>query len=81
MIRMFISKFINIPAFIISFIIGLFLVYYSMSGDTRKVYVYPTPENIHILQFKDNVNTCFEFKETEVNCPTDETKITQYTPQ
>jgi len=45
------------------------------------VYVYPTPENIHILQFKDNVNTCFEFKETEVNCPTDETKITQYTPQ
>ena len=78
---MFFTKFINIPVFIISFLFGLFIVYYSMSSDMRKVYVYPTPENVHILQFKDNVNNCFEFKETEISCPKDESKITHYTPQ
>jgi hypothetical protein len=78
---MFLSKFINIPVFIISFLIGLIVVHYSMSSDMRKVYVYPTPENVHILQFKDNVNNCFEFKETEINCPSDESKITHYIPQ
>lgn len=78
---MFLSKFINIPVFIISFLIGLLAVYYSMSGDIRKVYVYPTHENVHMLQFKDNTDNCFEFKETEVTCPTNESAITQYVPQ
>jgi len=78
---MFLSKFINVPVFVISFFIGLFVVYHSMSGDIRKIYVYPTPENVRILQFKDNTDNCFEFKETEVTCPKDESKITQYIPQ
>lgn len=78
---MFLSKFVNIPVFFISFFIGLFAVYYSMSGDMRKIYVYPTPENVHVLQFKDNADNCFVFKETEVTCPTDESKITHYIPQ
>jgi len=78
---MLFSKFINLPIFIMSFLVGLFVVFYSMSGDIRKVYVYPTPENVHILQFKDNVGNCFEFKETEVICPKDEKNITHYVPQ
>lgn len=78
---MFLFKFINIPVLIISFIIGLFAVYYSMSGDIRNIYIYPTPENVQILQFKDNTNTCFEFKQTEVNCPINSSNITQYKPQ
>ena len=78
---MFLFKFINIPVLIISFIIGLFAVYYSMSGDIRNIYIYPTPENVQILQFKDNTNTCFEFEQTEVSCPNDSSNITQYIPQ
>ena len=78
---MFLFKFINIPVLIISFIIGLFAVYYSMSGDIRNIYIYPTPENVQILQFKDNTNTCFEFKQTEVSCPINSSNITQYKPQ
>lgn len=69
------------PVLIISFIVGLFAVYYSMSGDKRNIYIYPTPENVQILQFKDNTNTCFEFKQTEVGCPIDSSNITQYKPQ
>ena len=78
---MFLSKYINIPVFIVSFLIGLFAVYFSMSSDMRKIYVYPTPENVNILQFKDNADNCFVFKETEVTCPTDESKITLDKPQ
>jgi hypothetical protein len=78
---MFITKFINIPVLIISFLVGLFAVYYSMSGDMRQIYIYPTPDNVQLLQFKDNTGTCFEFKETEVTCPADESKISTYNPQ
>jgi hypothetical protein len=76
-----ITKFINIPVLIASFFIGLVAVYYSMSGDTRNIYIYPTPENVQLLQFKDNTNTCFEFKEQEVTCPKEESSISNYTPQ
>jgi len=72
---MALSKYINIPVFLASFIFGLIAVYVSMP-DTRKIFVYPTPENIAILQYRDKTDTCFAFKEKEVPCPTDETEIT-----
>lgn len=75
------SKFINVPVFIISLLIGLFIIYYSMNGEIRKIYIYPTPDNIHLLQYKDNANMCFEFKEHEITCPIDDAKISRYTPQ
>lgn len=43
--------------------------------DTRKIYVYPTPENVGVLQYKDKTDTCFSFKQTEISCPTDESEI------
>jgi hypothetical protein len=43
--------------------------------DMRKIYVYPTPENIAVLQYRDNTNSCFEFNQKEVACPRDESKI------
>jgi hypothetical protein len=67
-------KYINFPIFLISFCIGVFFVYITMP-DMRKIYVYPTPENVAILQYKDNTNSCFEFKQKEVACPRDESKI------
>ena len=69
-------KYINIPVFFISLMIGIFAVYMTIP-DNRKIYVYPTPENIHILQYKDKTDTCFSFKETEVKCPTNESEISK----
>ena len=46
------TKFIDIKYFLISLVIGLLFVYFTVS-DSRKIYVYPTPENVDILQYKD----------------------------
>lgn len=69
-----ISKYINIPVFLISLAIGIFMVYITMP-DMRKVYVYPTPDNIDILQYRDKTDSCFQFKQKEVSCPKDESNV------
>lgn len=61
-------KYINIPVFCVSLLLGIIAVYYTVP-DTRTVYVYPTPENIHMLQYKDKTDTCFAFHQKEVPCP------------
>jgi len=61
-------KYINIPVFIISLILGMIAVYYTVP-DTRMVYLYPTPENVDMLQYKDKTDTCFAFQQKQVACP------------
>ena len=73
-------KYINMPVFIISLVLGLLAVYHTMP-DIRKIYVYPTPENVDILQYKDKTNTCFSLKQTEVKCPVNEKEITKISAQ
>jgi hypothetical protein len=67
-------KYINFTVFLASLAFGLFAVYMT-APDTRKIYVYPTPENVDILQYKDKSDNCFSFVEKEVGCPRDESKI------
>jgi hypothetical protein len=74
-----IFKYINFPVFFFALVFGLFAVYMTMP-DTRKIYVYPTPENVSILQYKDKTDTCFSFKQEEVSCPK-ESEITKISPQ
>lgn len=69
-----ISKYINIPVFLISLAFGIFMVYITMP-DMRKVYVYPTPDNIDILQYRDKTDSCFQYKQKEVTCPKDESNV------
>lgn len=69
-------QYINIPVFIISFLFGLIAIYI-YSKDKRKIYVYPTPENIDVVQYSDKSGTCFRFEQKEVSCPTDESKISK----
>ena len=45
-------KFLNIPLFLISLAIGLFVVYISMPP-TQVIYVYPNPDNEQKISFKD----------------------------
>ena len=67
-------NYISIPIFISSFAIGLFFVYV-LGPKMKKILIYPSPENVVKVLFKDNANNCFYFKPFEVNCPSDESKI------
>jgi hypothetical protein len=72
--------FINIPVFIISLALGLFFIYIYQS-DNRKIYVYPNPENVEHIQYKDATGACFGIKQTQVNCPADEGEISKIKAQ
>jgi len=69
-------NFIDARFFVLSLILGLFAVYIFMP-DLRTVYVYPTPENVSLLQYKDKTGTCFSFLQEEVTCPTNQNDISK----
>jgi len=73
-------KFINIPVFLISLAVGLFIVYIFVP-DTRKIYVYPNPDNIDSIQYKDATGSCFLPVQTKTKCPKDESKISKIPAQ
>ena len=61
-------QYISLKVFIISFLIGLFFVY-MMGTENKKVIVYPTPQNISRIQYKDVADNCFSYVSKEVPCP------------
>ena len=63
-----IFNYISFPVFIISFAIGVFFVYI-WGPEARTIYVYPTPENVDKILFKDNADNCFYFEQIETKCP------------
>ncbi len=70
-------KFLNVPLFIVSLAIGLFVSYISMPP-AQIIYVYPNPDNEDKVTFKDKAENCFHFTSKEVTCPTDVSKIRSY---
>ncbi len=70
-------KFINVPLFLTSLAIGLFVVYITLPA-TQVIYVYPNPDNEHKISYKDKAENCFHFTSTEVECPSDVSKIRSY---
>lgn len=63
-------KYISLKVFIVSFIIGLFFVY-MFGPEMKTIYVYPTPQNIGKIQYKDAAGNCFTYSSKEVKCPDD----------
>jgi len=59
---------INLRIFLISFAIGLFLVYI-YGPEMKTIYIYPSPENVDKIIFKDDADNCFQFDSYEVECP------------
>lgn len=60
--------------FLASFAVGLVLVYFSPM-EYKTVFVYPTPNNVDDLQYKDSAGQCFHFTSKEVECTGSANKI------
>ena len=67
-------NYISIPVFLVSFAVGVFFVYI-LGPEIKTVYIYPTPENVDKMLFKDKADNCFRFEEQVVNCPKDKSLI------
>lgn len=65
-----ILNYISLPVFIVSLAIGLFFVYV-LGPEKKTIYVYPNPENVDKILFRDKANNCFSLKPEEVECPSD----------
>ena len=71
---MYITKYISVKIFSISFVVG-FLFVYLFGPERKEIYIYPSPENIHTILYKDDAENCFQYEEEEVKCPTDNNDI------
>jgi hypothetical protein len=61
-------KYISVPVFIISFLLGMVYIYIS-APPTRKILIYPTVDNESKFQYKDKAENCFTFVAKEDKCP------------
>jgi hypothetical protein len=66
--------YISLPIFLISFAIGLFFIYI-LGPKMKTIYVYPSPENVNKILFKDKADNCFSFEEEIVECPKDKSLL------
>jgi len=71
-----ILNYISLPIFLVSFAIGL-LFMYLMGPEMKTIYIYPSPENVDKVLFKDKADNCFYFEEENVKCPKDENLISK----
>jgi hypothetical protein len=60
-------KYISLPIFIISLSLGILYVYL-LNPSPNIIYVYPTPDNVNNIEYKDKADTCFGFEASEVSC-------------
>jgi hypothetical protein len=69
-------NYISLPTFLISFAIGLLFIYL-IGPEMKTIYIYPSPENVDKILFKDKADNCFYFEEEIVECPKDRNLISK----
>jgi len=62
-----ILKFISVPVFLVSFVVGLLFIYI-WGEDLHPVYIYPSPENVGEILYKDNAGSCYTYKAKDAEC-------------
>ena len=67
-------KYLSFKIFMLSLAVGLLFVYLS-SPDPTIIYVYPTPDNVGHVEYKDKADNCFQFEAVQTSCPADKSKI------
>ena len=67
-------KFLSFKIFFISLAVGLLFAYLS-SPEPTVIYVYPTPDNVGKVEYKDKADNCFQFESKEVECPSNHSLI------
>lgn len=68
-IKNFFNK-LNPLAFVISFLIGLYICYSTLPP--KKIIVkHPTPQNANKTIYRDENDNCFKYKADIVSCPSD----------
>lgn len=65
---------INLLAFIISFAVGLCIVYV-VTPIPKIVYKNPTPYNTDKVVYKTDNQVCYKYRVQPVDCPEDKSKI------
>lgn len=73
-------KLFSFPVFLISFAIGMLIVYLT-SPPPRPIMVYPTPDNVSELLYRDKADQCYRFMPKEVKCPADVNEVSHVPPQ
>ena len=53
--------------FLVSFVVGMVFVYLS-PVEHKTILVFPSPDNIKKLQYKDNAEQCFDLSAKLVDC-------------
>ena len=69
-------NYISFPIFIIGMAIG-FLFVYILGPEMKEINIYPSPETVGKILFKDKADNCFYFNQEEVECPTDTSLISE----
>lgn len=60
-------KYISLKLFLTSLALGLLYVYL-FNPDPTIIYVYPTPDNVGQVEYKDKADNCFQFTAIQTNC-------------
>jgi len=61
-------KFFNFTFFIVSFAIGVFLIY-SLGPEKKEIVVYPSEDTLKKIQYQDDAQQCFDFNIEKIQCP------------
>jgi hypothetical protein len=65
---MSIFNYFNIKFLILGILFGIVAIYFT-DNEKRIINVYPTPDNVDVIQFKDSADNCFKFENIIVDCP------------